>query len=383
MKLMDWDEEEEKAGRTEKGSRLKSDPDFGEETSDRDSGEHKPDFHERLRRGSTDREEELAPLAMWAKVLIFIGLAVLAALICAVLWNFVHPDKPEENQNSLPGNIEASGDNSAPAQDLPSGAEDGNGESSAPDTEYDPSQNPENPGESGGDTATDPGTPSGTETPDSKPEASDVQVPEQPETSGSRPAGETQASQPPAGSAPDAGAETPPAGNGVMTFSAVQESVTPKDAVNLRTAPTTTDENNIVVKIQNGEALSRTGINNDTGWSRIDYNGQTLYAVSQYLTTDLNYKPPVQPSNPNRVNTLDGRVIIFADCDDWISPKEYVNLRTEPSTSEGDGTVSCQLQNGEKAHRTGYSADSGWSRVEYNGQVLYVVTSLVYVVTEE
>lgn len=136
MKLMDWDEEEEKAGRTEKGSRLKSDPDFGEETSDRDSGEHKPDFHERLRRGSTDREEELAPLAMWAKVLIFIGLAVLAALICAVLWNFVHPDKPEENQNSLPGNIEASGDNSAPAQDLPSGAEDGNGESSAPDTEY-------------------------------------------------------------------------------------------------------------------------------------------------------------------------------------------------------------------------------------------------------
>ena len=57
MKLMDWDEEEEKAGRTEKGSRLKSDPDFGEETSRRDSGEHKPDFHERLRRGSTDREE--------------------------------------------------------------------------------------------------------------------------------------------------------------------------------------------------------------------------------------------------------------------------------------------------------------------------------------
>ena len=63
------------------------------------------------------------------------------------------------------------------------------------------------------------------------------------------------------------------------------KSVTPKDAVNLRTAPTTTDENNIVVKIQNGEALSRTGINADTGWSRIDYNGQILYAVSQYLTT--------------------------------------------------------------------------------------------------
>ena len=48
-----------------------------------------------------------------------------------------------------------------------------------------------------------------------------------------------------------------------MTFMVVQESVTPKDAVNLRTMPTTTDDRNIVVKIRNGEALSRTGINND------------------------------------------------------------------------------------------------------------------------
>ena len=189
--------------------------------------------------------------------------------------------------------------------------------------------------------------------------------------------------QPPAGSAPDAGAETPPAGNGVMTFSAVQESVTPKDAVNLRTAPTTTDENNIVVKIQNGEALSRTGINNDTGWSRIDYNGQTLYAVSQYLTTDLNYKPPVIPADPNRVVTAGGSVVIFENCDDWITPKEYVNLRTEPSTVQDNDTVSCQLNYGEKAHRTGYSEDFGWARVEYNGQVLYVVTSFVYVVPME
>ena len=88
----------------------------------------------------------------------------------------------------------------------------------------------------------------------------------------------------------------------------------------------------------------------------------------------------MQAANPNRVSTAGGRVIIFSDCDDWISPKEYVNLRLEPSTDGGNDTVNCQLNYGEKAHRTGYSTDSGWSRVEYDGKVLYVVTSLMYVV---
>ena len=85
----------------------------------------------------------------------------------------------------------------------------------------------------------------------------------------------------------------------------------------------------------------------------------------------------------NRVVTQDGRTIIFTDCDDTISPKEYVNLRTEPSTSQGNGTVSCRLNYGETAHRTGFSADAGWSRVEYNEQVLYVVTSYIFVAEEQ
>ena len=151
----------------------------------------------------------------------------------------------------------------------------------------------------------------------------------------------------------------------------------PKDVLNLRSAPTTTDEGNIVTQIQNGEVIVRTGINENTGWSEVEYQGQVLYAVSQYLTTDLSYQVPVKPSDPNRVSTIGGRIIIFTNCDDWISPKEYVNLRTEPSTAEGDNTVSCQLNYGEKVHRTGYSADAGWSRVEHNGQVLYVVTSFM------
>ncbi len=101
---------------------------------------------------------------------------------------------------------------------------------------------------------------------------------------------------------------------------------------------------------------------------------------------------PVSASNPdetdapdadlNRVTTQDGRVIIFTDCDDMVTPKEYVNLRTEPSTAQGEATVGCRLNKGETARRTGVSEEMGWSRVEYNGQVLYVVTSIVSVVTD-
>lgn len=189
-------------------------------------------------------------------------------------------------------------------------------------------------------------------------------------------------------SEPGKGAESAPvqepiSGNASMSFQEVSDSVTAKDVTNLRSVPSTEDAENVVGQLKNGESLARTGVNSDTGWSRLNLNGETVYAVTQFLTTDLSYKTPVTPSNPNRVSTLDGRVIIFTDCNDNVTPKEYVNLRTEPSTSEGQSTVKCQVNNGESMHRTGYSSDSGWSRVEYNGEVLYVVTSLVQGVTGE
>jgi uncharacterized protein YraI len=32
--------------------------------------------------------------------------------------------------------------------------------------------------------------------------------------------------------------------------------------------------------------VTRTGINEDVGWSRVEYNGQTLYCVTSYLESD-------------------------------------------------------------------------------------------------
>ena len=177
--------------------------------------------------------------------------------------------------------------------------------------------------------------------------------------------------------APTATPAPAPVSDGSMTFIEVNDTVTAKDMSNLRSTPSTSEEGNVVGQLKNGETLTRTGRNDDTGWSRLNYNGQTVYAVSAYLTTDTSYKTPTVPVNSNRVSTQDGRVIVFVDCDDYITPKDLINLRTEPSTSEGESTVRTQVRNGTNLHRTGYSEASGWSRVEYNGEILYAVTNYV------
>ncbi len=166
-----------------------------------------------------------------------------------------------------------------------------------------------------------------------------------------------------------------------MDFADVDETVTAKETTNLRSAPGTTGDDTVVTKLRNGETAKRTGINEETGWSRLEYNGQTLYAVSRLLTTDLSDKPAEEKPS-NTVTTASGRKITFTPCDDVVSPKIECNLRTEPSTDQGEQSVSYLLKYGEKVHRTGYDADSGWSRVEYNGATLYLVSSLVYVVEE-
>ncbi len=100
------------------------------------------------------------------------------------------------------------------------------------------------------------------------------------------------------------------------------------------------------------------------------------------MTTDLNYKPldfSTPAKNPNTVVTSNNRTITFTNCDDTVTPKILVNIRTEPQT-EGDANIYTVLEAGVHMHRTGYDIDSGWSRVEYEDKVLYVVTSMVKIV---
>lgn len=173
-------------------------------------------------------------------------------------------------------------------------------------------------------------------------------------------------------------------GDTTMVFEALDEEVTAKDAAIIRTIPNTEGITTVAGQLRNGQVLKRIGINKETGWSKVIYNGQEGYAVSYYLTTDKNYVAMEATDPDNRVTTADGYVILFRDCDEQVTVAGHdsVNLRTEPSTSQGKATISAQLQTGLTARRTGISIDSGWSRVEFNGLVLYVVTQFVQGVSE-
>lgn len=69
-----------------------------------------------------------------------------------------------------------------------------------------------------------------------------------------------------------------------MTFTTVNEVVTAKDVTNLRSEPSTSQgKATVVSQLKNGTYAQRIGINDATGWSKLEVNGQIVYAVSQYL----------------------------------------------------------------------------------------------------
>lgn len=159
----------------------------------------------------------------------------------------------------------------------------------------------------------------------------------------------------------------------LMPFTAVEEEVTAKDATNLRNIPSQGDDSTVVYTLKNGETVKRTGVS-DSGWSRLLYNEQTVYAVSSYLTTDLGYQAPKQEAQEG-AGSGDGLKTRFAERNETVTAKIEVNLRALPSVTNPDAVVVAVLHNGEYATRTGINEDYGWSRVEYNGQTLYCISS--------
>lgn len=155
-----------------------------------------------------------------------------------------------------------------------------------------------------------------------------------------------------------------------VNFEEVSEQVTSKDATNLRSSMEQGDDSNVVAQLKNGETALRTG-KGGNGWSRLEYDGKVVYAVSSYLTTDLDYKPPVEEPD-------DGFKTKFTAVTENVTAKEVTNLRNRPSVEEPSEVI-VQLHNGEVIARTGVS-ELGWSRVEYNGQTLYCISSYLQTV---
>ena len=145
-----------------------------------------------------------------------------------------------------------------------------------------------------------------------------------------------------------------------MIYTDVDENVTAKDEVNLRAGAGSNFD--VVALLKNGTVVKRTGIGKN-GWSRITYEGKTVYAITSYLTTDLNIKPEPKP------DIVDGNT--FTAQNDSVTAKQEVNLRLSPTTS---GEIAGVLKNGTVLQRTAIS-NKGWSRLEYNGKIVYAVSS--------
>ena len=163
----------------------------------------------------------------------------------------------------------------------------------------------------------------------------------------------------------------------LMKFNPVDESVTAKNNTNLRNKPSQGSDSTVMTTLQNGQVAQRTGIS-DSGWSRVVFEGNTYYAVSSFLTTDLS--APKQESQPQQAQETSGFKTKFTDCSEVVTAKELVNLRSKPSVTDADSQVIVSLTAGDTALRTGINNEYGWSRVEYNGQTLYCVSSYLRVV---
>lgn len=144
-----------------------------------------------------------------------------------------------------------------------------------------------------------------------------------------------------------------------QTFMPVSRLVTAKIEVNLRKIPSIDGE--LVSTLKKGDYLLCTG-DSDMGWSRLEYEGQKVYAVTSYLMDENGQSiVPVQK---------------FQSVLEKVTAKIEVNLRTEPSN---EAEIVSTLQNGTYLTRTGIG-DKGWSRLEWEGKIVYAVTSYLTVV---
>ncbi len=143
-------------------------------------------------------------------------------------------------------------------------------------------------------------------------------------------------------------------------YTAVSDEVTAKIETNLRDAATT--KSNIVGTLKNGTFIKRTATGSN-GWSKLTYNGKTVYAITSYLTTDKNYKPQ------EGVSVSDG----FEKAEGQVTAKSETNLRAEPNTNS---EIIATIKNGEFVTRIGVSP-AGWTKLTYNGRTAYAKTSLL------
>lgn len=154
----------------------------------------------------------------------------------------------------------------------------------------------------------------------------------------------------------------------LLNFYDVDEQVTAKEETNLRDIPSQGTDSQILYTLQNGQIARRVAIC-DSGWSKLEFEGNVYYAKSSLLTRDLDYTPGSAAAQDD-----DGIDTEFTPVSYQVTAKDAVNLRKLPSVEREDAVVITQLKKGQIASCVGVS-DNGWSKLEYNGTICYAVSS--------
>lgn len=166
--------------------------------------------------------------------------------------------------------------------------------------------------------------------------------------------------------------DTPPVEVGpdveaMMDFTEVSEQVTAKEETRLRSIPSQGEDSVILFTLQNGEIAHRVAVSS-SGWSKLIYSNTICYAVSSYLTTGTEEETGADQMAEEQIKTQ------FAPVNELVTAKDVVNLRKLPSTEREDAVVLAQLHHGDIATRIGISSN-GWSKVIFNGETCYGVSS--------
>lgn len=143
-----------------------------------------------------------------------------------------------------------------------------------------------------------------------------------------------------------------------VTFTDVNETVYTNDRVNLRKSYSTSSAK--ITTLNKDTKLTRTGVGSN-GWSRVNYNGQTAYISSQYLTTKA--EEPKEKEDD----------VTFKDVKETMYANTKCNLRKSWSTKSD---IAGYLNLGQEVTRTGIGSN-GWSRITYEGKTVYVSTKLL------
>ena len=140
------------------------------------------------------------------------------------------------------------------------------------------------------------------------------------------------------------------------SYTDVNETVWATYSVSIRSAAST-DADKLDVLV-GSYSITRTGVGNN-GWSKVDYNGQTGYIKSEYLTTT---KPAAASDSTQQTSETK------QETKETVYATAGVNIRAKASAdADKIGTLAA----GGSITRTGKTS-SGWSRVDYNGQTGYI-----------